>query len=334
MIPHFCSSQVINHRPAVMQLSSILDLKINPRTRTYSLPLALASSILANPSPCYHGPEALLDSRFVSCRNNENNFGSCCMLGDYCLQYGACFNLNSGMTYIAGCTDPTYAINETVCPCPTCTRSKPLTTASPRQATLNSPFLTASPIQGLGYCSQGVWKACSGPGQQVETPERTSPDSCNCSSDQETAIVASSSSLGVTALLPQNTNNPIIFISQDPNGNLQTLSQGSIPGVESTSIVNTTSTSNTGSGIPTTLTPSSANFSAFHLFPLQSNCQMTMGQALGLSLGLCVSIGVFLSPLATVLALRAWRRHRKCRLESRSKVDREVSVEDGRVLAG
>ncbi|KAK4459444.1 hypothetical protein QBC42DRAFT_274346 [Cladorrhinum samala] len=60
---------------------------------------------------CYYAENTETKGRFVPCGNNALQVWPCCQLGSYCLSLGdanACWDPNSGNTYVAGCTDPSF----------------------------------------------------------------------------------------------------------------------------------------------------------------------------------------------------------------------------------
>ena len=62
---------------------------------------------------CYVAPGVAADSSVVPC-GSGNGVLHCCQLGDICLSDSACFNYATGVTYLYGCTDSSYASD--VCP--------------------------------------------------------------------------------------------------------------------------------------------------------------------------------------------------------------------------
>lgn len=50
----------------------------------------------------------------LPCGNDYFGHVGCCQHDDDCLLDSTCFNNEYGVTYVAGCTDPTY--NDTTCP--------------------------------------------------------------------------------------------------------------------------------------------------------------------------------------------------------------------------
>lgn len=64
---------------------------------------------------CYIDPGIEAVPGVLPCSNIDNGpDSSCCVAGDICLQNNACWNQRLGITYLYGCTDPTY--NHDSCP--------------------------------------------------------------------------------------------------------------------------------------------------------------------------------------------------------------------------
>ncbi|KAI0013889.1 hypothetical protein F4779DRAFT_613168 [Xylariaceae sp. FL0662B] len=59
---------------------------------------------------CFFGPGQVADPNFIPC-GNDALLGpqSCCYAGDYCLSSTACWDNNTVVTYVAGCTDSTFS---------------------------------------------------------------------------------------------------------------------------------------------------------------------------------------------------------------------------------
>lgn len=63
---------------------------------------------------CYVGPGARAADIFFPCGNDALGRKSCCQSGDMCLSSRACFNQRFGVTYLSGCSDPTFG--DPACP--------------------------------------------------------------------------------------------------------------------------------------------------------------------------------------------------------------------------
>ncbi|KAI1109286.1 hypothetical protein F5Y14DRAFT_39628 [Nemania sp. NC0429] len=59
---------------------------------------------------CFYGEGQISDSRFLPCGNSAvSGTQSCCFQGDFCLASSVCYDNDTSVTYIAGCTDATYS---------------------------------------------------------------------------------------------------------------------------------------------------------------------------------------------------------------------------------
>lgn len=63
---------------------------------------------------CYYNNGYRADKSTIPCGNDYFGHVACCQASDTCLEKNACYNAQFGVTYIVGCTDPSY--NATVCP--------------------------------------------------------------------------------------------------------------------------------------------------------------------------------------------------------------------------
>lgn len=66
--------------------------------------LAFAAVRAQSNQKCYY--MANMESSYAPCTTNTTS--SCCLPGDICLEHGACYSPSTKVTYIAGCTDPSY----------------------------------------------------------------------------------------------------------------------------------------------------------------------------------------------------------------------------------
>jgi hypothetical protein len=57
---------------------------------------------------CYYAAGKAALDQYIPC-GGGSGVSACCLAGDFCLQDGACYSPSTQMTYIAGCTDPTYS---------------------------------------------------------------------------------------------------------------------------------------------------------------------------------------------------------------------------------
>lgn len=73
------------------------------------------SDLLLSEGTCYFGAGQKASSKFIPCGNaNLEGPQACCYEYDYCLSSNTCWDLETVVTYIAGCTDPLFRAD--VCP--------------------------------------------------------------------------------------------------------------------------------------------------------------------------------------------------------------------------
>ncbi|KAI8631727.1 hypothetical protein F5Y19DRAFT_493590 [Xylariaceae sp. FL1651] len=64
---------------------------------------------------CYYGEGQISDSRFIPCGNAAvAGTQACCFEGDFCLASNVCYDNDTSVTYITGCTDATFSSSK--CP--------------------------------------------------------------------------------------------------------------------------------------------------------------------------------------------------------------------------
>ena len=67
------------------------------------------TDLLLSEGTCYFGAGQLADSQFIPCGNaNLEGTQACCYKYDYCLSSNTCWDPDTVVTYIAGCTDPLF----------------------------------------------------------------------------------------------------------------------------------------------------------------------------------------------------------------------------------
>lgn len=67
------------------------------------------SRLLLSEGQCYFGAGQLANKHYIPCGNAHlEGPQACCYEGDYCLSSNTCWNLATGVTYIAGCSDPAF----------------------------------------------------------------------------------------------------------------------------------------------------------------------------------------------------------------------------------
>ncbi|KAI3337000.1 hypothetical protein HD806DRAFT_24272 [Xylariaceae sp. AK1471] len=64
---------------------------------------------------CFYGEGQISDSQFIPCGNAAvAGTQACCFQGDFCLSSNVCYDNDTSVTYITGCTDATYSSSK--CP--------------------------------------------------------------------------------------------------------------------------------------------------------------------------------------------------------------------------
>ncbi|KAI1123741.1 hypothetical protein F5Y10DRAFT_285781 [Nemania abortiva] len=64
---------------------------------------------------CFYGEGQISDPRFIPCGNaNLSGTQACCFEGDFCLAENVCYDNDTSVTYITGCTDATFSSSK--CP--------------------------------------------------------------------------------------------------------------------------------------------------------------------------------------------------------------------------
>ncbi len=67
------------------------------------------TALLLSEGTCYFGAGQRADSRFIPCGNAQlEGPQACCYQNDYCLSSNTCWDALTVVTYIAGCTDPSF----------------------------------------------------------------------------------------------------------------------------------------------------------------------------------------------------------------------------------
>lgn len=57
---------------------------------------------------CYSGRDLKANSSMIPCGNDYYGHIACCQESDTCLESNSCFNGEYFVTYVAGCSDPSY----------------------------------------------------------------------------------------------------------------------------------------------------------------------------------------------------------------------------------
>ncbi|KAH8895643.1 hypothetical protein GQ53DRAFT_681163, partial [Thozetella sp. PMI_491] len=75
--------------------------------------MAFANPYISN-GTCYYSPYLETVPAFLPCGNDAIEYHTCCQAGDMRLSSKACYNWDTGVTYLAGCSDPKYT--DSSCP--------------------------------------------------------------------------------------------------------------------------------------------------------------------------------------------------------------------------
>ncbi|RMZ78729.1 hypothetical protein DV737_g3785, partial [Chaetothyriales sp. CBS 132003] len=112
---------------------------------------------------CYYALDREAHPRYIPCGNAAFGHVPCCESADVCLSSLACYNGEHGVTYLAGCTDPTYQNKN----CPD-----------------KEPYANQSWV-GLSYCGNREWVGCANPRasqqENVATIVLVPTADCSCS---------------------------------------------------------------------------------------------------------------------------------------------------------
>ncbi|SPO07075.1 uncharacterized protein DNG_09769 [Cephalotrichum gorgonifer] len=151
---------------------------------------------MSDPNPfvsngiCYLGPDSEADDLMFPCGNAALGHKACCQAGDMCLANRACFNGEFGVTYLSGCSDPSYG--DESCP--------------------DKVVSDDQPWVGLVYCNgtSNQWVACA---QANNAETIISADACACPTPTASRNIAfeDSSILENVVQLPTSSGGSVIW---------------------------------------------------------------------------------------------------------------------------
>ena len=75
--------------------------------------LVLLVAVASAQNQCYYAADERAGSAIIPC-GGSSSISACCQIGDLCLSDSACWNPTHNVTYLYGCTDPTYT--DSACP--------------------------------------------------------------------------------------------------------------------------------------------------------------------------------------------------------------------------
>ena len=150
------------------------------------------SALSLGQTQCYYAADAMAGSAFVPC-GGIDSYSACCQLGDLCLSQNSCWNPSHNVTYLYGCSDPSYT--DASCPWKC------------------GPTFDTGIYVGLDYCyqtTQNEW-ACTHPPSNSATIESFPAQECV---DDSVVAFAGPSSLQPILSLPTNVGGETVWFSE------------------------------------------------------------------------------------------------------------------------
>ncbi|KAI2620382.1 hypothetical protein GGS26DRAFT_571260 [Hypomontagnella submonticulosa] len=266
------------------------------------------SAIDISNGTCYYAASRQAKDDYIPCGNVAVGFDwPCCVAGDTCLGDKACFHayreyfqiyqfvykkpaiielmriLSSlvGVTYLAGCTDPTYDS-------PNC----------PDKGKWKDQQWT-----GLVQCGKGsdVWASCKESPEEGDVPGENDPAKCTCSPD--TQVFTDKPRLDPIALLPTSLSGTISWVS----GMRPKITMTSSSKPTSSPTLTSDSTSSLGSSTPagsTSITGSPVVTSSYEPDSSATGPTLTTAAQAGIGVGACVGAIVIGCLMYLALVLR------------------------------
>jgi hypothetical protein len=150
------------------------------------------SALYLSEGTCYFGQGAKADPNFIPCGNaNLEGPQACCYKGDYCLSSNTCWDAETIVTYIAGCTDSTFQAS-------TC----------PQRQTHNYPDQQWIALARCNGADIDLWSGCA------HHPELIQIEKENCDCNMSNILIQNPNgkdSFDEIGLLPNATGDPIAF---------------------------------------------------------------------------------------------------------------------------
>ena len=157
-----------------------------------SLLLILLLRVATAQNQCYYAANTRAGSAIIPC-GGSSSISACCQIGDLCLSDSACWNPTHNVTYLYGCTDPTYT--DASCPWK-----------------CGADFASA-PYVGLDYCyntTQNEW-SCTHPPSNSDSIQEFPAQECL---DDSIIAFAGPSSLQPVLSLPTDIGGGTVYFSQ------------------------------------------------------------------------------------------------------------------------
>ncbi|KAM0272204.1 hypothetical protein ACHAQH_008805 [Verticillium albo-atrum] len=246
--------------------------------------MASRDAFISNGTCYYAAGQESIDS-MLPCGNDAFGRISCCQQGDMCLTSNACYNQQFGVTYLSGCSDPTYSHRN----CP------------------GKGAYDSTPWVGLTYCNgtSEQWIACEQSGREDAL---TVADDCWCPQTDRTVAFTASSVLENVAELPSTPGGEVVW----QRGFLPSFAEQD--DAATSTAPPTTPTSSSSSTISTpiqTNTPAETSPAATETAQSTDN-----GLSWPAKIGIGVGVGVGSALLLALLALLFFSRRRRQRRES------------------
>ncbi|CRK18675.1 hypothetical protein BN1723_013792, partial [Verticillium longisporum] len=247
---------------------------------------------------CYYAPGQEAIDSMIPCGNDAFGRVSCCQQGDMCLTSNACYNQQFGVTYLAGCSDPTYEHRS----CP------------------DKGAFDGTPWVGLTYCNgtSEQWVACE---QSERQDALTEADQCWCPQTDRTVAFTASSVLVNVAELPTSVGGEVVW----QRGFLPSFADTDTA-TSTTPPTQTTSTSpSTSSQVGSTNVPAETSPAATET-PESTDNGLSTPARIGIGVGVGVGSAVLLALLALFFFTRRRRQRHEAQANASPKGDRPDSL--------
>ena len=267
---------------------------------------------------CYYARDQVADSEYVPCSNDSDVVSACCLKGD-CLgdQTPICWNRDTGITYLGGCTDSAYSFNG-LCGGLQCGKGLALLAFEVAKCALTCRQDTQ--FVALAKCGSG-WRCCDGKGQKGDRPANVPRAPCP-SCDPSDGVPSNTIAPGPSTEPAKSTTSTTSFSTSTTTS----ISSTSLAG---TAVSSTASSSTTPTTVSTTTSvPASSSTGS-------SNEEAAPASAVSLKLGLGVGlpIGAAAIGLAT-LVFFLLRRRRRGKSQVDPSADGSTAIWRGEVHAG
>ncbi|KAM0330132.1 hypothetical protein ACHAQA_004305 [Verticillium albo-atrum] len=250
---------------------------------------------------CFFAPGQESIDSMLPCGNDAFGRVSCCQQGDMCLTSNACYNQQFGVTYLAGCSDPTY--DHRSCP--------------------DKGAFDSTPWVGLTYCNgtSEQWVACEQSGRQNALTEA---DDCWCPQTDRTVAFTASSVLENVAELPSTPGGEVVW----QRGFLPSFAEEETPtSTAAPSQTQPTTRSSTASSSTAISTNAPVETSpAPSATPETTDSSLSQQARIGIGIGVGVGSALLLGLLALLFFSRRKRQRRELEAAASAKGDHPDSL--------